>query len=336
MPPHDSTTAGRKEAPHIDRTFDSGSDDKEEIVKKAAVAVFASMLALSLTSGGTAHAMCPVHRSPVVSNAWLESHLDSPDVVVVDVRTADEYQAGHIRNAVNSPFEVPFSAWVTMRDDLLLELPDASDLFEVLGGLGITKHSRVVIVTSNGDPPYPLANATRVAVTMAYAGVPSVSILDGGYPQWVAEGRVTTTAVPTIDPSTYRGSVDDDLVVDTDYVATSIGRSLIVDARDANVYSGEVVEPWAEKAGHIPSALSLPATSIWNGDGTYKSRSELEAIAEQVVGERSSDREIIVYCGVGGYASSWLFVLSDILGYRDVKLYDGSAQEWVRYHDMEV
>ncbi|MBT8225557.1 MAG: sulfurtransferase [Dactylosporangium sp.] len=296
-----------------------------------------SVLALSLTLGGTAHARPAHHRlRPVVSCDWLESHVDMRGLVLLDVRTADEYAAGHIENSISIPFEVPLSAWITVKDDLLLELPEKTDLSNVLGDAGITERSRVVIVTSVAEPPYPLSNATRVAETLIYAGVENVSILDGGYSAWLAEGRETTTDIPEVTPSVFDGTTNGEAFVDIDYVHGSIGRSLIVDARDAEVYSGEVTEPWAEKPGHIPSAVSLPTPLIWNEDGTYKSREELKALAEEALGEHSRHAEIIVYCGVGGYASSWLYVLTEMLRYRDVKMYDGSAQEWVKFYDMEL
>jgi thiosulfate/3-mercaptopyruvate sulfurtransferase len=272
----------------------------------------------------------------IVSGDWLVAHRHLPGLVVVDIRTAAEYGAGHIAGSVNAPFEVPFSAWITMRDDLLLELPDTAELFGMLGSLGILPGSHVVVVTSAAQPPYPQANAPRVAETLRYAGVRRVSILDGGFPAWVAGGLPTTTEVPTVAPVTYQATVLADRFVDVDYVASRIGTALIVDARDADVYSGAVIEPWADKPGHIPTAVSLPAPLIWNADGSYLPRQQLAALAEGALGAHARDREIIVYCGVGGYAGSWLHVLADVLGYRDVKMYDGSAQEWVRAHDMQL
>jgi thiosulfate/3-mercaptopyruvate sulfurtransferase len=108
-------------------------------------------------------------------------------------------------------------------------------------------------------------------------------------------------------------------------------RLLIVDNRDANIYSGENIEPYAAKPGHIPTAKSLPAPLMWNPDGTFKSIDELKDLASAVV---KKDDKIILYCGVGGYASSWWFVLTQVLGYKDVKFYDGSAQEWAKYNDL--
>lgn len=294
-----------------------------------------AVLALSLPPAAAANAHHGGGQPPaIVSCAWLAVHQADPALVVVDVRTADEYNVGHIRDSVSIPFEAPLSAWVTVRDDLLLELPDADQMSGVLGDAGIGAWSRVVVVTSYAQPPYPQANATRVAETLRYAGVAQVSILDGGYPAWVAQGRETTTEVPKVTPVTYRGIVNRDAFVTTEYVWQHIGRSLIVDARDAAVYSGEVIEPWADKAGHIASAVSLPAPLIWRADGTFRSPADLDKLVRRAIGAGHRDDEVIVYCGVGGYASAWLYVLTDVLGYRNVKMYDGSAQEWVRYHDM--
>lgn len=312
-------------------------------MKRFGILLLALLSAASLASAGVAEATAGEVLSssgrhamdPVVSGGWVQRHIGMPGLVVVDVRTADEYHAGHLAGAVNLPFEVPYSAWTTMRDDLLLELPDPGDLFAVLGQAGIRKDSKVVIVASVAQPPYPSTGATRVAQTLIYAGLNRVSILDGGYPGWVAQGRPTTTVVPERVPTVFEGTVNGDAFADIDYVHDRIGLSLIVDARDAEVYSGAVVEPWADKPGHISSAVSLPAPLIWNEDGTYKSEHVLKTIVRQRLGAPDKRDEIIIYCGVGGYASSWLYVLTKMLAYRNVKMYDGSAQEWVRYHDMQ-
>lgn len=307
-------------------------------MRKAILAVITtSALALSLVPGSAAQAEadCVRKPGPIVSASWLATNLDFDGLVIIDIRPAAEYQAGHIAGSVNIPMEVPESAWITVRDDLLLELPEPAVLAGLLGSFGIRKNSTIVLVTSFGEPPYPQANSTRVAETLYYMGARCVSVLDGGFPVWSAEGRPSTTVVPTVTPVTYNGVVDTRVFVDIDYVHGKLGQSVIVDARDAAVYRGEVIEPWADKAGHIPTAVSMPSPLIWNADGTYKSRQDLKDIAKNVVGD-DKNAEIIVYCGVGGYASAWTWVLSTVLGYRNIKMYDGSAQEWVRYYDMEI
>jgi thiosulfate/3-mercaptopyruvate sulfurtransferase len=124
-------------------------------------------------------------------------------------------------------------------------------------------------------------------------------------------------------------------------VRRNLWRADIVDARDADVYFGVTVEPFAPDAGHIPSATSLPAPWSYVSQGeniyTFKDTETLAAMAAGVLGEGSSywGPKRIVYCGAGGYASVWWFVLTQVLEYQNVRFYDGSAQEWVmKGYDM--
>jgi thiosulfate/3-mercaptopyruvate sulfurtransferase len=282
---------------------------------------------------------------PVVSTEWLSAHM--ADVVILDIRDPGAYAAGHIPGSINEPFVTgfdpckgPISNWITGSDDCLwLQLPDVDNLLMTIGNLGISKGSQVVVVTAPnpGEPPFfGLANAARVALTLIYAGVKNVAILDGGYPKWAAEAKPVTTDVPVVEQVTYYSKVNKEMFVPIEYVRKRIARTVIIDARDAEVYFGEAIEDFAPKEGHIPHARSLPTPWIWKLDGgnyIYKDAEILSAMASGVIGKHKA-REIIVYCGVGGYASSWWFVLTQVLGYQNVKIYDGSAQEWVRYYDM--
>lgn len=288
---------------------------------------------------------------PIVSTEWLSANKNLEKLVIIDIRGPDAYGAGHIPGSINEPFVTgfdpctgPTSKWIIgSKDCLWLELPVANNLSSTIGNLGITNDSRVVIVTASNpkEPPYfGLANATRVADTLIYAGIANTAILDGGYPKWVSEERPTIKQAPALSTATYQAAFDDAMFVPADYVQKCKGDVVIIDARDTVVYSGAITEPFANKAGHIPNAKSLPAPWIWNenpdGTYTYKDSKTLRTMASSVVGGSAdpAKQEIIVYCGVGGYASSWWFVLTQILRYQNVKIYDGSAQEWVKHYDM--
>jgi thiosulfate/3-mercaptopyruvate sulfurtransferase len=237
---------------------------------------------------------------------------------------------------ISAPFQVPVSAWIAYTDDLLLERPPQAELFATLGALGISSSSWVVVVSApnEGEPAsYGYAAATRVADTLIYAGVTNVSVLNGGYPRWIADGSPVTTEAPLVTPTSYNGTVKSSMFVSTQYVKEHLGRSIVIDARDPDVYFGVTLEPFANKAGHIPSARSLPTPWIWSSDGLYRETSELSKMAYGVTGW-SGAREIIVYCGVGGYASTAWFVLTQVLGYPNVKFYDGSAQLWAKTEVM--
>jgi thiosulfate/3-mercaptopyruvate sulfurtransferase len=272
---------------------------------------------------------------PIVSTDWLEARLPGGELTIVDIRFEEEYEAGHIPGAVSAPF-VAVSAWADCTDELLLELPSDAELFKNIGDLGISADSKVVIVgrlEKAGGPPYPLSDAARVAATLIYAGVTDVGILSGAHPKWEAEGRPLTTEVPDITPVVYTNAVDSRSWVSTDYVERSIGKAVLVDARDADQYFGASIDPFADMRGHIPTARNLPIVWVWEKDGTYRDTEFIRAIASGVLGE-DKEREIITYCGVGGYAATWWFLLTQLLGYRDVKIYDGSMEAWVKEHDL--
>ena len=280
----------------------------------------------------------PPWMNGIVSTSWLALHSLDPTVLVIDTRSAEEYAAGHIPRAINIPFAVPVSAWISYGpDELLLQLPEDNYFFGNLSAKGVSKLKRIIISSGKADPPFPQAEAARVAMTMKLAGFPLVHVLNGGITQWQAERRPVTKTVPFTLPSRISGSLDRNDIVDREYVRAAINNTIILDARDPNVYSGAIMEEWAQKPGHIPSAKNLPTKSLLNSDGNWKDREELATQAASVIGEDvTKDTEIIVYCGVGGYAGGLYWVLTTVLGFANVKFYDGASQDWVRYYDMEV
>ncbi len=261
--------------------------------------------------------------SPFVSTDWLQQNLENAKVVTVDTRQVEEYREGHIPGSVNSFF----GSWVVESNNLLLELPAEGALTDLIGSLGITPGSTVVVVSA-ADNDYSRADATRVAWTMIMAGLRNVAVLDGGYAKWLREQKPVSTAERTPKAEVYKGQIDNDLLASKAYVMSRIGKSVILDNRDANVYFGASTEPFAPKAGHIKTAVNLPTPWFYNREGTLLPKEKLEAMVAGVIG-RDKSKEVICYCGVGGYASTSWFILTQILGYKNVKFYDGSAQEWV-------
>ncbi|TVZ40620.1 thiosulfate/3-mercaptopyruvate sulfurtransferase [Alteromonadaceae bacterium 2753L.S.0a.02] len=278
----------------------------------------------------------------IVSVDWLSANLGDPDLIVLDVRLEPDYTLGHIPNAVSEPFVVPFSAWITMRDDLLLELPDDSEIESTIQALGMDESKKVVVVSApnEGEPPhYGMAAATRVADTLIYAGIDNVAILDGGYGKWLADDKPVSEEIPQITPSSFSGDFKTEMYVSQSYLLMHAWHSSLIDARDADVFFGVVVEPFADQAGHIFSAKSLPAPWAYTNSmpGVYEFQTEetLAAMAKGVLGwGHHTRKEIIIYCGVGGYTSVWWYLFTQVLGYEKVKFYDGSAQEWARNYEL--
>ena len=263
---------------------------------------------------------------PIVTTEWLENRLREGEgtcspagFIILDVRFDEEYAAAHIPGAISVPFGLN-SAWAVSDDVLILELPADEDLFRAIGEAGMTAESQVVVVgrpVEPPNPPYQLADAARVAVTLIYAGIESVAVLAGGHAKWESEGLPVATDIPAIAPILYQASPDRSWWVTTDYVKDRIGEFVLVDARDPDDYFGASTDPFAGMNGHIPTARSLPVVWAWEKDGTYRSADVIQGMATGVIGE-DRDQEIVLYCGAGGYASTWWFLLTQLLAYRNV------------------
>ncbi len=261
--------------------------------------------------------------SPFVSSDWLDKNLSIPGLLIIDIRSGAEYKKSHISNAVNASV----NSWAVNKNGLLREMPAESDLLGLMSSLGIKEDSRVVIV-GKGVTDFDRADAIRVAWTILTAGVKNVAVLDGGFPKWIKEKRSVSDEQSPQSPGEYKGKVNESVLVSKKYVLGRIGKSILVDARTPDLFFGIATESWALKPGHIEDAVNLPAPWVFTQDGLLRSQSELESMATGVIGNNKS-KEIISYCGVGPYAMVWSYILTELLGYKDVKIYDGSMQEWV-------
>ena len=262
--------------------------------------------------------------APFESTGWLEKNLKNPKLVIVDVRKPEEYAAGHIPGAVN----VFYGSWAIKKGELLNELPADEDLRDVISSAGIEPSSWVVVVGKNAAVP-DRWDSTRVAFTLKYAGVENVAVLNGGYDKWVAEKKPVTTDKVVPKKKAYNGKFNKAFVVNKAYTLGALEKALIVDVRAPEFYKGEKKLDFVAKTGRIKGAVNLPAALLFNPDGTYKDKAGIEAAAKPVVGTDLS-REIITYCDTGKVCTGWWFALTELLGYKNVKVYDGSSMEWMK------
>lgn len=260
--------------------------------------------------------------APIVSTDWLQQKLNVPNQVILDIRKVEEYKAGHIQNSVSAVYET----WAVKKGALLNELPAEDDLRDALGAAGIIPGSTVVVIGKVDTPP-DRANITRVAWTMKYAGVANVFIVDGSFNKWAADKKPVSTAPAKIMATSYNGNFNPGVLATKDYIMKNMGKLLLVDAREPEFYSGAKKLDFVAKAGHLEGAVNLPTSRIYNSDGTYKDKTAMVAAASPIAGKDLS-REIIVYCDSGRIATTWWFMLTQVLGYKNVKLYDGSIQDW--------
>jgi thiosulfate/3-mercaptopyruvate sulfurtransferase len=257
----------------------------------------------------------------IVSTDWLEKNLKK--VIIVDIRKVEDYKAGHIPRAVNAFY----GSWAVKKGALRNEIPAADDLFEVIGNAGISKKSTVVVVGKT-DTPSDRVDITRVAWTLRYTGIDNVAILDGGQNKWVKEGKEVFTDAVKARAKTYRGKVNEGMLASKDYLFSSVGKATILDVREADFYAGKKKLPFVARLGRIKGAVNLPTSGAYTAEGTFKGKEELEALAAAAAGT-DKDKEIIIYCDTGKFATAWGLILKCSLGYKDVKLYDGSSEEWM-------
>jgi thiosulfate/3-mercaptopyruvate sulfurtransferase len=260
---------------------------------------------------------------PIVSTDDLEKNLTNPKVVVLDVRKVEEYKAGHIPGAVN----VFYGSWAIKKGDLLNELPPIDDLADVIGGAGIDKDSMVIIIGKTDKVPDQF-DMTRVAWTLKYLGVPNVAILNGGQNQWVKENKPVSQDMVKAKAKPFKVSLTGMLFVNKAYVTSKLGKATIIDTRAPAFYEGKEKLAFVPKVGRIKGAVNLPVGALYTPEGLYKDKAVLAALAGKIAGN-DLDKEIIVYCDTGKTCTSWALILTDILGYKDVKVYDGSSMEWL-------
>jgi thiosulfate/3-mercaptopyruvate sulfurtransferase len=275
------------------------------------------ILAMPLTAGAR-------DVAPIVSPDWVQANLANPRLVLFDVRKAEESRAGHIPGAVN----VFYGAWAIKKGELLNELPATDDLVEIAGNTGIGSDS-IVVVVGKMDAPADRVDLTRVAWTLKYLGVDNVALLDGGQNKWVKDGRALSTDAVKAKAKAFKGRLDKNLYVNKDYVQSSLGRAMLIDVREPDFYAGKKKLPFVERMGHLPGAVNLPTSQAYNADGTFKSSAELAAIITGKIGNDKA-KEIITYCDTGKFCTAWSFLMTELCGYKDVKVYDGSSQEWMR------
>ena len=268
----------------------------------------------------------------LVTTTWLAQHLHDPNLVLLHVGADGEYKAMHIPGARFADMD-DVSVSEHTAEGLMLEMPSAESLRERLQKLGISNDSRIVVYYGSDW----VSPSTRIVFTLDYAGLGGqTSLLDGGMPAWVREGRKVTDRLPAPRTGTLSPLRIKPIVVNAAYVKQHIGTRgvSIVDGRDASFYDGVQrgsAHGGEQRAGHIASAKSVPFTQVTLDNLLLKSPNELRELFTKA-GVQVGDT-IVGYCHVGQQATAMLFAARS-LGHP-VLLYDGSYQEWSRLTPVE-
>ena len=264
-------------------------------------------------------------RSDVlVSTDWAESNLDAPNTVFVEVdEDTSAYDTGHIAGAVRLDWKSD------LQDPIKRDFVDAQQFSKLLSERGIANDDTVILYGGNNN-----WFAAYAYWYFKLYGHQNVKLVDGGRKKWELDGRTLTKDVPDRVETTYVAQEQDPSIrALRDEVVAAIGVQNLVDVRSPDEFSGKLFAPAhlpqeaAQRAGHIPTALNVPWSKAANEDGTFRSDAELT----ELYGNLDDEKDTIAYCRIGERSSHTWFVLTEILGKRNVKNYDGS---WTEYGSL--
>ena len=266
------------------------------------------------------------HPEVLVDTAWVAEHLNDPNVRIVESNEDIMlYDQGHIPGAIKID-------WVAdLNDQVVRDYLDREHFEQLLSAKGISNDTTVVFYGDKNN-----WWATYALWVFKLYGHKDARIMNGGRAKWIAEGRDMTKDVPSYAPANYKAPERDDRTIRAfrDEVREHIKKSgvALVDVRSPQEYSGERThmpeypQEGTLRGGHIPTAVSIPWAKAVKEDSTFKSTEDLQELyGSQGV---TPDKDVVAYCRIGERSSHTWFVLTYLLGYPQVRNYDGSWTEW--------
>ncbi len=262
----------------------------------------------------------------LVSTDWAIEHLKDQDkrFVEVDVDTT-QYETGHL------PGAIAFNWQSQLQDQIARDIISKADFEKLASEAGITPQTTVILYGDNNN-----WFAAYAFWLFKYYGHDGVRLIDGGRKKLVAENRQLSTDIPKYSRTDYKvGKVNADLRADRDYVRSRLDKTGttfgLVDVRSPAEFVGDIIAPpgmteTAQRPGHIPGAKNVPWATAVAEDGTFKPIEELK----KIYGAKglAAEKDVVAYCRIGERSSHTWFALKYLLGFPNVRNYDGSWTEW--------
>ncbi len=265
-------------------------------------------------------------ESALVNADWVAEHLDDPNVILIEVdEDTSAYDRSHISGAIKLD-------WTTdLQDQVRRDFVNKAQFDALLSEKGVSNDHTVVLYGGNNN-----WFAAYAYWYFKLYGHSDVKLLDGGRKKWELDARDLTDEPVKLDPTSYTAQEQDGSIrAFRDEVVAAIGTQNLVDVRSPDEFAGRLLAPahlpqeQAQRAGHIPTAASVPWSKAANDDGTFRSDEELKEIYSEAGVDWSKDT--IAYCRIGERSSHTWFVLKELLGQENVKNYDGS---WTEYGSL--
>ena len=268
--------------------------------------------------------------SAFITSSELEKKLSSSNLVIIDVTDEATYKEGHIPGAIRAnvgDFRYKVGQYQLMKP--------SSDIQDIARSLGINNNSQIVLYGHGKTKE--LLKASYIALALITNGAENISILDGGYADWLDEHDSKSTSAPTINKGDFTAKFNENILVDIEYMKKNIDKTPMIEARPLRFFDGTAKSSGVRRLGHIKGAMSSFWKDKFNQDDTIVDNDKLKEI--YIKGHKlNPSKELIVYCTGGLEASMNWYITHEHMGFKDVKIYDASMREWGNRDDtpMEI
>jgi thiosulfate/3-mercaptopyruvate sulfurtransferase len=266
---------------------------------------------------------------PIVTSQWLNEHKNDANLRIVEVSEGYLYGLEHIPNAAHTTI----AKW-RYDNGTFLSIRPVSEIEAEISRLGIDEKTDVVLYAPINDPKDVL-KTSYIYWALNYHGIKNVALLDGGLKAWKNGKLELTQTEPAIKATAFKAKIDKKKIADIGYVKSKLGKLPMIDARPSDMYLGVTPTPTVKRNGHIKGGMSYSWNYSVDKEYNLKPKAMLESVFKEGY-KLDKNKEVLVYCTGGLETSFNYFVLSGVLGYKNVRLYDASMKEWGNRDDTPM